>query len=72
MLKNQSNQVMVHDINASISALRGAVDIITDEWRSNPDLVDKIIPLTSEKILELQSQLSNYYASQQNLPPSQK
>ena len=41
------DQVMIHDINSSLSALQGALELIKDEWRTNPILVDKILPLTS-------------------------
>ncbi len=51
---------LVHDINASISALQGAVEVIKDEWRANPELVDRIIPLTAEKINQLQQQMENF------------
>ena len=53
--KNNSTQVMVHDINSSISALQGAMEVITDEWRSNPELVEKVakqfLPSTQETLL---------------------
>lgn len=50
----------VHDINASISALVNAVELTRDEWRTNPELVDRILPLTVDKILELQDHLAKY------------
>ena len=58
--KNYPTQALVHDINSSLSALQGALEVIKDEWRLNPDLVDKILPLTLEKINELQFQLKSY------------
>jgi Mg-chelatase subunit ChlI len=70
--KNHTAQVMVHDINASISALQGAMEVITDEWRTNPELVEKILPLTLEKINQLQMQLANYHTAQQKIPSSKK
>ncbi len=60
MLEQNKNAQVIHDINSSISALMGAVEVIKDEWRSNPELVDKILPLTVEKIIELQEQLQNF------------
>jgi len=48
---------IVHDINSSISALMGAVEVINDEWQSNPELVEKILPLTMDKLNELHCQL---------------
>ena len=54
-----SDQV-VHDINSSIQALLNAMEITRDEWRTNPALVDKILPLTLEKINELKIHLERY------------
>lgn len=50
----------VHDINSSISALVNAIDLTKEEWRNNPELVDRILPLTIDKILELQTHLAKY------------
>ncbi len=52
--------VVIHDINASLSALQGALELVKDEWRTNPELVAKILPLTLDKINQLQSQLIQY------------
>lgn len=57
--KKQKSQ-LTHDINASLSALQGAIEVIKDEWRANPELVDRIIPLTVEKINQLHLQIENY------------
>ncbi len=57
--KNNNDQV-IHDINASISALMGAVEVIKDEWRSNPDLVDRLLPLTVDKLHQLNAQLETF------------
>jgi hypothetical protein len=58
--EKQNNPVLLHDINSSLSALQSAIDVIKDEWRSNPELVDKILPLAVDKIHELHLQLQNY------------
>ena len=50
----------IHDINASISALVNAVELTKEEWKSNPELVDRILPLTIDKIIELQGHLAKY------------
>jgi hypothetical protein len=50
----------IHDINAAISALLNAIELTKDEWKTNPELVDKILPLSIDKILELQNHLSRY------------
>ena len=56
-------QALIHDINSSLSALQSAVEVIKDEWKSNPELVDRIIPLTLDKINELHLQLMNYHSN---------
>lgn len=66
-----ATQALVHDINSSISALQGAMEVIQEEWRSNPELVEKILPLTLEKITQLQFQLTNFH-TQHNFPSSKK
>ncbi len=45
---NSKHHKDIHDINSSISALLGAVEVIKDEWLSNPELVEKILPLTMD------------------------
>lgn len=59
--KELTTEVIVHDINASISALQGAIEVISDEWRSNPELVERLLPLTLDKINQLQIQLNTYH-----------
>jgi hypothetical protein len=66
--KDLGAQVLVHDINSSLSALQGALEVIKDEWRSNPELVEKILPLTLEKINQLHLQLTNYQNFQHKFP----
>ncbi|MBC7539206.1 MAG: hypothetical protein H7281_10320 [Bacteriovorax sp.] len=66
--KDLGTQVLVHDINSSLSALQGALEVIKDEWRSNPELVEKILPLTLEKINQLHLQLNNYRNFQHKFP----
>lgn len=57
--KNKNDRA-IHDINASLSALQGAIEIIHDEWKTNPELVDRILPLTFEKLNQLQTQITNF------------
>lgn len=52
-----------HDINSTLSSVMGAVELINDEWEENPELVEKILPLTKEKLIELQEKLALYYRS---------
>lgn len=57
LVESKKDQVIIHDINSSISALQGAFEVINDEWRNNPELIDRILPLTLDKIAQLQEQL---------------
>lgn len=59
-LKSKQTAQLIHDINSSLQALTGAVEVMKDEWQSNPELVDRILPLTVEKLHELHGQLQNY------------
>lgn len=52
-----------HDINSALSSVMGAVELINDEWEENPELVEKILPLTKEKLMELHEKLALYYRS---------
>ena len=63
--KNLPAQVLVHDIKSSLSALQGAMEVIKDEWRTNPELVERILPLTLEKITQLELQLKSFHYNQQ-------
>lgn len=56
-----SDSKLEHDIKADISALINATELIRDEWRLNPELVERIIPLTTKKIEELQIKLNSYH-----------
>ena len=64
-IKDHVTKILVHDINSSLSALQGAMEVISDEWRSNPELVEKILPLTVDKINQLQLQLKSFHRPQQ-------
>ncbi len=50
-----------HDINASLSSILGAVELINEEWKTNQELVERIIPLTKLKLEELDRILKDYY-----------
>jgi hypothetical protein len=59
MLKLNKSEIdtLVHDINSTLSSLMSAFEVINDEWKSNPELVDKILPLTTNKLDLLKEQL---------------
>jgi hypothetical protein len=49
-----------HDVKSAISALTSAIELVGDEWNNNTEIVDKILPLMSDKIIELQNHLAKY------------
>ena len=57
---NRNTQSIEHDINSALSAVMGAIEVVNEEWRKNPELVDKILPLTIDKIKELENKLKLY------------
>ena len=59
-MPDSTREKTVHDINAAISALSNAIELTKEEWRNNPELVERILPLTVDKILELQAHLAKY------------
>lgn len=63
-LDNSTENNLTHDINSTLSALLSALELVNDEWKSNPELVDKILPLTTQKLDLLREQLLLYRNSQ--------
>lgn len=61
---NSNEGNLTHDINSTLSSLLSAFELINDEWKNNPELVDKILPLTANKIDLLKEQLRLYRNSQ--------
>lgn len=61
---NSNEGNLTHDINSTLSSLLSAFELINDEWKTNPELVDKILPLTANKIDLLKEQLRLYRNSQ--------
>lgn len=59
MLNNQISHKKDHDINSNISALINALEIVKDEWKTNPALTKQIILLASEKIATLSKLVNN-------------
>lgn len=46
---------VIHDINASLSAICQALELIKDNWKTNPDIVEKILPLVIQKSSTLEN-----------------
>ena len=59
-LNDQLTIDLTHDINSTLFALMSALELMNEEWRTNPELVDKILPLTSQKFDLLKEQLILY------------
>nr|BDT30010.1 hypothetical protein BHI3_34760 [Bacteriovorax sp. HI3] len=57
---DESKAVLSHDINSTLSSLLSALELMSDEWKKNPELVDKILPLTEQKLSLLKEQLILY------------
>ncbi len=66
MSKLDNIENLTHDINSTLSSLLSALEVINDEWKSNPQLVDKILPLTEQKLELLKEQISLYRNNSQN------
>lgn len=61
---NNVNDI-THDINSTLSSLLSALELVSEEWKNNPELVDKILPLTTQKLELLKEQL-NLYQNRRN------
>lgn len=59
-LDNSIQANITHDINSTLSSLLTALELVNDEWKTNPELVDKILPLTTQKLELLREQLLLY------------
>lgn len=54
----------IHDINSALSSILNAMELVQDQWKENQELVDKIVPLCSEKFVQLKKSLDHYYSNQ--------
>jgi len=61
---NEEQKKLQHDINSSLSSLLSALQLIEEEWKTNPEIVEKILPLTSSKLSDLQVSLQSFYNNQ--------
>ena len=52
-MSNKDQSKLVHDINSAISAITQAVDLVSENWQSNPELVEQMLPLTQNKLKDL-------------------
>jgi hypothetical protein len=54
----------IHNINSSINALLSSLEVIKDEWKDNPDLINQLMPLIIDKSIQLKSELDQYYLTE--------
>lgn len=60
MMENSDiNSKKEHDLNAHLSTLQLALDMIRDDWNKNPESVSKVIDLSIAKLTEMSSLLKN-------------
>lgn len=52
----QDQNKIIHDMNSSISAISQSLSLINDNWKTNPEIVEKILPLILEKSVFLEEQ----------------
>ena len=50
-----------HDIKSSLAALQNAIEVVSEEWHSNQELVDRILPLMAKKVEEIKIAVDAYH-----------
>ena len=61
---NDEQKKLHHDINSALSSLLSALQLIEEEWNTNQEIVEKILPLTTAKLSDLQNSLKSFYNNQ--------
>jgi hypothetical protein len=64
MNQQQSEAKSIHDINSSINALLSSLEVIKDEWKSNPELINQLMPLIMDKTIQLKVELDQFYRTE--------
>ena len=54
----------IHDINSSLNALLSSLEVIKDEWKNNPELINQLMPLVLDKTIQLKTELDQFYQIQ--------
>lgn len=49
LVRVENESKIIHDMNSSISAIVQSLSLINDNWKTNPEIVEKILPLVLEK-----------------------
>lgn len=60
---NDEQKKIAHDVLACISALKGAIELIEDEWRNTPELAINLLNLSDGKVKELKNEIEKYHRS---------
>jgi hypothetical protein len=63
-MNQQSEAKSIHDINSSINALLSSLEVIKDEWKSNPELINQLMPLIMDKTIQLKVELDQFYRTE--------
>jgi hypothetical protein len=63
-MNQQSEAKSIHDINSSINALLSSLEVIKDEWKSNPELINQLMPLIMDKTIQLKVELDQFYLTE--------
>jgi hypothetical protein len=50
-----------HNMKSALSSLQNGLNLISDEWKKNPKLVEQILPLMLDKIKELELELKSFH-----------
>jgi hypothetical protein len=49
MSESKDLDKLIHDLNSALSSLSQAIEVIGDNWKSNTELVEKMLPLANDK-----------------------
>jgi nitrogen-specific signal transduction histidine kinase len=60
-VKKSQKSDLVHDINSSMAALLGAVELLNEHWKNDSELVQKIIPAAIDKLEILSDQITLFH-----------
>lgn len=63
---SQNIEKKEHDIMAAIAALELSLEMCKDSWKDNPQLVEKIIPLSIAKMEEFITLIRDYQSFKQD------
>ncbi len=53
MSADKDMKKLLHDMNSGLSSLSQAIELIGDNWKENPELVERMLPLAGDKMKEI-------------------